>query len=84
MKKMIFNEAFGKRVKEILKEQKLTQYRLEQYTGIFHSSMSAILNGKIEASNSKKLALIVRELGYTMKDFYDSPLFDFDKLNLDD
>lgn len=60
---MTLNQVFAIRVKEILQEKKMTQYRLEQNTGIYHSTMSALLNGKYKASNFKNIALIIRELG---------------------
>ncbi len=61
----------------------MTQYKLEQLTGIYHSSMSTILNDRIESSNFKTMAIIIRELGYSIKDFFDSPVFDFENLDID-
>lgn len=80
---MTLNQAFAKRVREILKQKKMTQYKLEQLTGIYHSTMSAILNNKIEASNYKTMALIIRELGLSMSEFFDSPVFDFDNFDFE-
>ncbi|MCI8324978.1 MAG: helix-turn-helix transcriptional regulator [Clostridia bacterium] len=80
---MTLNQAFAIRVREILKEKKLTQYRLEQLTGIYHSTMNAILNNRTKASNFKSIALIIRELGITMTEFFDSPVFDFDNLDIE-
>ena len=56
---------------------------MEQLTGIYHSTMSAILNNKIEASNYKTMALIIRELGLSMSEFFDSPVFDFDNFDFE-
>lgn len=79
------NEAFAKRVREILKEKKMTQYRLEQLTGIYHSTMNAIMNNGCKASNFKTMALIIRELDMTIPEFFNSPIFEnFDNLNIDD
>lgn len=80
---MTLNQAFAIRVREILKEKKMTQYRLEQETGIYHSSMTSILGNKTKASNFKSIALIIRELGLTMTDFFDSPVFNFDNLDIE-
>ncbi len=52
------NYAFSTRVREILKEKKMTQYRLEQLTGIYHSTMNAIMNDRCKSSNFKTMALI--------------------------
>lgn len=80
---MELNEAFSKRVKEILKSKKMTQYRLEQITGIYHSTMSAILNCKYKTPNFKNMALIIRALGLSLAEFFDSPLFDFRNIDLE-
>ncbi|MDE7295747.1 MAG: helix-turn-helix transcriptional regulator [Clostridia bacterium] len=80
---MTLNQAFAIRVRELLKEKNMTQYRLTQKTGIYHSTMNAILNNRTKASNFKSIALIIRELGITITDFFDSPVFDFDNLDID-
>lgn len=79
---MTLNQAFAIRVREVLKEKKMTQYRLEQETGIYHSTMTSILGNKTKASNFKNIALIIRELGLSMTDFFDSPVFDFENLDI--
>ena len=79
---MKLNEAFALRVKEILKENKMTQYKLAQATGLYHSTMTDILNCKYETPNFRNMALIIRELGMTMTEFFNSPLFDFEKLEI--
>lgn len=81
---MTLNQAFAIRVREVLKEKKMTQYRLEQETGIYHSTMTSILGNKTKASNFKNIALIIRELGLSMTDFFDSPVFNFDNLDIED
>ncbi len=80
---MTLNEAFAVRVKEILKEKKLTQYKLCQQTGLYPSTMNYILHAKTKSSNFKSIALIIRELGITMTEFFDSPVFDFDNLDIE-
>ncbi len=81
---MTLNQAFAIRVREVLKEKKMTQYRLEQETGIYHSTMTSILGNKTKASNFKNIALIIRELGLSMTDFFDSPVFEFDNIEIDE
>lgn len=80
---MTLNEAIAIRVKEILKEKKLTQYKLCQQTGLYPSTMNYILHAKTKASNFKSIALIIRELGMSITEFFDSPVFDFDNLDID-
>ena len=80
---MKLNQAFALRVREVLKEKKMTQYKLGQQTGLYHSTMTDILNCKYQTPNIKNMALIIRELGMSMQEFFDSPLFNFENLEID-
>lgn len=80
---MTLNQAFAIRVREILKEKGMTQYKLEQRTGIYHSTMNAMMNNRIASSNFKTMAIIIQELDMTITEFFNSPIFDFENLNLD-
>ena len=81
---MTLNEAFAIRVKLLLKEKKITQYKLCQLTGLYPSTVNYILHAKTKASNFKSMALIIRELGVSISDFFDSPVFNFDHLDIED
>lgn len=80
---MKLNKAFALRVREILKEKKMTQYKLALMTGLYHSTMTDILNCKYQTPNFKNMALIINALGMSMSAFFDCEYFDFDKLELD-
>lgn len=81
---MKLNKAFALRVREILKDKKMTQYKLAQETGLYHSSLTDILNCKYQTPNFKNITLIIRELGMTMTEFFNSELFDLDKLEIEE
>ena len=81
---MKLNKAFALRVREILKDKKMTQYKLAQETGLYYSTMTDILNCKYQTPNFKNIALIIRALNMTMSEFFDSELFDFDKLEIEE
>lgn len=81
---MKLNKAFALRVREILKEKRMTQYKLAHETGMYHSTMTDILNCKYKSPNFMNISLIIRELGITMSEFFNSELFDFDKLELEE
>lgn len=82
---MTLNQAFAIRVRELLNQKAMTQYKLEQATGLYHSTLTYILNnnGKTKSCNFKSMALIIRELGMTITEFFDSPIFNFDNLEID-
>ena len=52
---MKLNKAFALRVREVLKEKKMTQYKLAQETGLYHSTMTDILNCKYKTSKPRSL-----------------------------
>ena len=80
---MKLSEAFSKRVNQILREKQIKKYKLEELTGLYHSTLSYILNHKGNSCNSKSMALIIRALGMTFSEFFDSNLFDFDNLEIE-
>ena len=80
---MTLNQAFAIRVKEILKEKKMTQYKLGQETGIYPSTLNYILHARTKASNFKTMALIIRALGVSITEFFDSPVFNFENLDIE-
>ena len=81
---MKLNKAFALRVREILKAKGMTQYKLAQETGLYHSTMTDILNCKYQTPNFKNMALIIRALGMSIPEFFDSDLFDFNTLEIEE
>lgn len=47
---MKLNKSFALRVREILKEKKMMQYKLAQETGLYHSTMT---DSQLQVSNSE-------------------------------
>ncbi len=81
---MTLNQAVTKRVREILNEKNMTQYRLEQISGLNHGTMTSFLSGRYKSCNLTTLVLIIRAFGMTAKEFFDSPLFDFENLEIEE
>ena len=71
-------------ISRILKEKKMTQYKLAQETGLYHSTMTDILNCKYQTPNFRNMVLIIRALDISMTEFFDSELFDFEKLEIEE
>lgn len=80
---MTLNEAFAERLKELLKQKKITQYKICQQTGLYPSTVNYIVHAKTKASNFKTMALIIHELGVSVSEFFDTPLFSFDNLDIE-
>lgn len=81
---MKLNKAFALRVRAVLKEKKMTQYKLAQETGLYHSTLTDILNCKYKTPNFRNIALIIRALGMSMTEFFDDELFNFEKLEIEE
>lgn len=79
---MQLNQAFSIRVRQILKEKKLTQYKLAQATGLYHSTLTDILNCKYQTPNFRNMALIIKALNLSMSEFFDSELFNFNTIEI--
>ena len=77
---MKLSEAVSIRVRNILKERNMTQYRLEQNSGVNHSTMKAFLNNRYKSCNLTTIVLIVRAFGMTIQEFFADPIFESEDL----
>ena len=62
-------EAVQKRVKELLKERGMTQYRLEQKSGILHGSMACIMNGRNKTVTLSTVYMLARGFDMNIIEF---------------
>ena len=76
------SDAVAQRIRELLKEQGIKQSELEQATGIPHQTMASLMSSRSDGVNLKTVMLIILGLGITTIKFFDSPLFDPNKLEL--
>ena len=74
------NYALSLRIKELLQLKNMSQYRLEQNSGISHSQLGFILKNRNNSVNFKTVIMIAQGFGMTLLEFLDSPYFDYDKL----
>jgi len=72
---MQLNSAISKRIKELCKEQGLTQYALSQKSGVPQSTLSTIINCTFPSMKMRIIYEICEGFEITLKDFFDSPLF---------
>jgi len=80
---MLVNKAVALRIANLLREKKMTQYRLEQNSGIQHGTMACIMNEKNKTVTLTTIILIARGFNMTMQEFLNDPLFDNDKLDVE-
>lgn len=80
---MTVNEAVILRVKELLQERHMTQYRLEQESGIQHGHMQWIMSGKSKTVTLSTVMLLAKGFGMSVTAFLDAPVFALDGLDIE-
>ena len=73
---MTLSQAVSKRVRDLLKERNMSQYKLEMISGVNHGTMNTFMNGRYKSCNLTTLVLIIRALCITPKEFFDDTMFD--------
>ena len=77
------NEAVIKRIKYLLKEKNITQYRLEKNSGIQHGHMQWILSGKSKTVTLSTVMMIANGFGMTVAEFLSDDIFLYENLNVE-
>ena len=77
---MSVNDAVAKRIIGLLAEKKMTQYRLEQLSGIQHGHMQWILSGKSKNVTLSTVFRLANGFGMTVLEFLDNDMFLFENL----
>lgn len=80
---MTVNDAVAKRIIELLKEKGMTQYRLEQTSGIQHGHMQWIMSGKSKTVTLSTVLRLANGFGMTVLEFLDNDLFLFENLEVE-
>lgn len=69
-------EAVRKRIKELREERGMTEYRLTRNTLLAPSTIKSVLGKKSHDPQVSTITLICDGLGITVREFYNSPLFE--------
>ena len=77
---MTFNEALATRINELLKEKDMTQYRLAMNSGVVAQSIDNIRRQRNKTNPVNIVFQIAQGFGMTLKEFFDSPLFDIENI----
>lgn len=80
---MTVNDAVAKRISALLKEKEMSQYKLEQESGIQHGSMQCIMNGRNKTVTLSTVMLIAKGFNMSLTEFLDDEIFSFDTLEFD-
>ena len=80
---MTINDAVAKRVFKLLRERKMTQYRLERKSGLIHGALDRILNGQNKTVTLTTVYKLARGFDMTIFEFLDDDVFRSELLEID-
>ena len=80
---MTINDAVAMRTLHLIKQKNITQYRLEQDSGILHGSMDRILQSKNKTVTFTTIYRLARGFDMTIYEFLDDDIFRREDLELD-
>ena len=80
---MTVNDAVAKRIINLLAEKKMTQYRLEQLSGIQHGHMQWIMSGKSKTVTLSTVLRLANGFDMTVLEFLDNDMFLFENLDVE-
>lgn len=75
--------AVALRVNKLLKEHKITLYRLEQNSGILHGTMMCIMNERNKNVTMRTIMQLARGFDMTLIEFLDDEIFTSEELEID-
>ncbi len=78
---MFFKEALSKRIFELCDEYHYSPNRLAELSAIPPSTFRAMISNKVENPSATIIYKICKTLKIELKEFYDSDLFNFKKLD---
>ena len=77
---MQLNEAISLRIKELCKQNNITQYQLSMKSGVPQSTLSTIMQCKFPSMKLRIVYEICEGFEISIKDFFDSSIFDRENL----
>ncbi len=80
---MTVNNAVAKRIVDLLEKKNITQYRLEQLSGIQHGHMQWILSGKSKTVTFSTVLRLANGFGMTVIEFLNNDMFLFENLEVE-
>lgn len=76
-------QAVAIRIKNLLKERNMTQYRLEKESGIQHGTMNGIISAKNRGIELNTVMMIARGFHMTALEFLNDPVFTSEELEIE-
>ena len=80
---MTVNNAVAKRISKLLSEKNMSQYRLEQESGIQHGSMQCIMNGRNKTVTLSTIIMLAKGFDISLTEFLNDELFNPENLEIE-
>ena len=80
---MTVNNAVAKRISKLLNEKNMSQYRLEQESGIQHGSMQCIMNGRNKTVTLSTIIMLAKGFDISLTEFLNDELFNPENLEIE-
>ena len=80
---MTVNDAVARRISKLLREKDMSQYRLEQESGIQHGSMQCIMNGRNKTVTLSTVIMLSRGFHMSLTEFLDDEIFCSEDLEIE-
>ena len=74
--------AVVKRIRELADSKNISLYKLQKDSGIPEGTFLSLIYGNRKGVNLTTLLQLVQTLGISVKDFFDSPLFNEENLDV--
>ena len=80
---MTVNDAVAKRVTDLLAKKEMTQYRLEQQSGIQHGHLQWIMSGKSRTVTLSTVMMLANGFGMSVVEFLNDDMFLYKNLDIE-
>ena len=77
---MLFKQAVSSRILEICKKHNYTPNKLAELSTIPPTTLNSMLSNKVDNPSSTNIYKICKIFNITLKEFFDSELFNFEKI----
>jgi transcriptional regulator with XRE-family HTH domain len=77
------NDAVATRISKLLREKGISQYRLEQESGIQHGSMQCIMNGRNKTVTLSTVILLAKGFDMSLSEFLNDDIFRSEDLEIE-
>lgn len=77
------NDIVAKRISQLLDDRKITQYKLEQKSCVYHGAMDRILNSKNKGITLATVYKLARGFNMTISEFLSDEMFNSDDIEVE-